>query len=182
MEKQHLTVCNHMAEDRAKYRTTLQCSATTTKGRRCRNTTDSWDYAGDPAFAEARPLNKPFTDPDWWVCNKHAPTCPHCIFVAKGVWKVFLQPRLLWEPDNTGDTMPAGRGLWCPLCVCTWDPRLELVASGEQCPVLGVGPEPGALGALFFDRPDVVRDGMDYALEEERKHKLLREWKRESEP
>jgi hypothetical protein len=102
------------------YQITLQCAATTKKGRRCKNTTTSWDYVNDPAFADDRPADKPFTDPDWWVCQKHAPECPHCDFHTSGSISGSFRLKLCVRHDEVGE--PIGRGLHCWMCLCTFDP------------------------------------------------------------
>ena len=57
----------------------LQCSATTKGGRQCRVITN------DQAWAKPRLTDQPFTDPEWWICRRHAPLCPHCDFATKGL-------------------------------------------------------------------------------------------------
>jgi hypothetical protein len=183
MDKDHEHFEQLMAEQRAKYALTLQCEAITKRGRRCKHTTTAWDYINDPAFAEGRPSDKPFTDSDWWTCTRHTPRCPHCRFASKEHVVIVLQRTLLWEPDvledpnDEVDRWPVGRVQRCQLCDCTWDPRMNLLSSGERCPVWGTGPTPGTFGELMFNKPEVLEAAFAYALEEERKQKRLQEWK-----
>ena len=152
---------------------TLQCSATTEGGRQCRVITN------DQAWAKHRLTDQPFTDPEWWICRRHAPLCPHCDFATKGLLSpmLHLKPGLL--QDGKGNA--TGRGLTCEHCCCIWDPRLELLEDNEQCPVFGSGPEPGTWEWVWFNELEFwLKASSEYVagrIREKDQRSRLAEWR-----
>jgi hypothetical protein len=129
----------------------------------------------DPAFADDRPADKPFTDLDWWVCQIHAPECLHCNFVSGGVSRFSLEPCVLH--DKASELI--GRGLRCWFCFCTFDPRLDLIESGESCAIWGRGPRPGTFGSLLLDEPDLFQKFLDWRAEQEAKSEWFEQWRKQ---
>jgi hypothetical protein len=160
-----------------KYRITLQCAVITKKGRHCKRTATSWDYAHDPDYAEDRPADTPFTDADWWVCNQHAPDCLHCTFASRGMLPgtFRLKPKVLFNKAIE----PVGRGLVCDFCLCTFTPSLDVAEAGEPCSIWGRGQRPGTIGDLVINHPEVISQAMEYVIEEEYKRKRLAEWRKQ---
>jgi hypothetical protein len=159
-----------------KYRIPLQCAAITTRGHRCKNKGWGHDYINDPFYSD-----KPFADPHWWLCNRHIPVCPHCDFASEGKLPGAFRLELCLLYDEVGDA--TSKGLSCLSCFCTFDPRLDLVESGDPCTIWGRGPRPGTFGARLVHEPEVIaeaaREAAEYTTESVRKHKRLKEWRKQ---
>jgi hypothetical protein len=93
-------------------------------------------------------------------------------------WEYPLGQRPLHRCKDA-DGVPTGLGYIT--CGRTFDLKLDLVAHGWDCAIWGSGPRSGAILAAMLEDPEFLNKAAAYAIEEEHKHKLLQEWRKQQE-